>query len=103
MSNKKAPETPVEKYYKLSRDLKHYKKTFETSQRNVEKTEKALTIIKKKLWFCPACNHPAAIPHKRDTKELIMSLENKFYKCKFAVCPCCEKEVLIEKVYIDED
>ena len=36
MSEKKAPETPVDKYNKLTREIKHQKKVLETAQRNVD-------------------------------------------------------------------
>lgn len=103
MSEKKAPETPVDKYHKLSRDLKHHKKALETAQRNVEKTEKSLADIKKKLWFCPNCNLPQIIPNKKDCEYKVLSMENKFYRCKFAQCPSCKKVVMIDKVFIEND
>lgn len=103
MSNKQAPETPVEKYHKLSRDLKHQQKVLETSQRNVERTQKALDKLLKKLWFCPNCNLPVELPHKRDCRFSVLSLEGKFFNCKFATCPYCSKEVLIEKELLGDD
>ena len=53
MSEKKALETPVDKYNRLTREIKHQKKVLETAQRNVEKSTKALNDLMKKLWFCP--------------------------------------------------
>lgn len=103
MSDKKTRETLVEKYSKLSREIKHQKKVLETARRNVEKTSKALDEIVKKFWFCPNCNKPVLLPHKKDCRMAILSLEGKFYNCKFTICPYCEKEVLIEKEFLNED
>lgn len=103
MSSEKTRETSVEKYYKLSRELKHQKKILEAAQRDVEKTSKALGDIVKRLWFCPDCNKPSIIPRKKDCRIALLSLEGKFYNCKFAVCSYCKREVLIEKEFLNED
>lgn len=103
MSNTKAPETPVEKYSRLSQEIKHQKKVLEEIQRSIDKTSKALDSLMKKLWFCPNCNKPAVMPHKKDYRTIVLSLDDKFYNCKFAVCPYCEKEVLIDKEFLNED
>ena len=108
MSEKKAHETPVDKYKKLTRSLKHQKKALETAKRNVEKTEKELSVITKKLWFCPQCNQPQHIPSKKEVKEILESKMNEdgtdsFFKCRYAKCPICGKFVLIGKEFMGED
>ncbi len=108
MSEKKPPETPVDKFHKLTKSLKHYKKALDTAQRNVDKTEKELSSILKKLWFCPQCNCPQQIPNKKEINEQLESKLNddgteSFYKCKYAKCPNCEKFVLIDKVFMGDD
>lgn len=108
MSEKKAPETPVDKYHRLNRSLKHQKKALETAQRNVDKTEKELSTILKKLWFCPQCNQPQQIPNKKEVNEQLESKLNddgteSFYKCRYVKCPICEKFVLIDKVFMGND
>lgn len=108
MSEKKSAETPIDKYYRLSKSLKHYKKSLETAKRNTTKTEKELSLVLKKLWFCPYCNQPQKIPPK---KELFTTIESKlndddtssFFKCTYAKCPICEKTVLIEKTFKGND
>lgn len=107
MSEKKAPETPVDKYNKLSRDIKHQRKALETAQRNVEKTEKSLAEVLKKLWFCPNCNQPQVIPNKKECDYKVLSLNDNgkqgFYRCKFVQCHSCKQVVMIDKVFIDDD
>ena len=108
MSEKKTPETPVDKYNRLTRELKHQKKALETSKRNVEKTTKALNDLMKKLWFCPICNKPQLIPNKKEINQRLESKLNddgteSFYKCRYAHCSICDKYVLIEKEFMGED
>ena len=108
MSEKKAPETPVDKYNKLTREIKHQKKVLETAQRNVEKSTKALNDLMKKLWFCPICNKPQLIPNKKEIKEIIESKlnddgTNSFYKCHYAQCSVCNKYALIGKDFMGND
>ena len=108
MSEKKTPETPVDKYFRLTKSLKHSKKALESAQRDVDRTEKELSMLLKRLWFCPQCNHPQQIPNKKDA---IVQLESKlnedntesFYKCKYVKCVFCEKMVLIDKVFMGDD
>ena len=56
MGNKKALESPVEKFERLSRELKHQNKTLEKTRVNIQKLQKSMDELRKKLGFCPACN-----------------------------------------------
>lgn len=64
MSNKKALETPVDKFERLSRELKHQNKTLEKTQVNIQKLQKSMDELRKKLGFCPACNKPFLLNSK---------------------------------------
>lgn len=108
MSEKKSPETPIEKYRRLTRSLKHYKKDLETAKRNTEKTERELNLVLKKLWFCPHCNQPQKIPPKKQLysqyeSKLDADMTSSFYKCTYAICQLCGHAVLIEKIFQGDD
>ena len=64
MSNKKALESPVDKFERLSRELKHQNKTLEKTQVNIQKLQKSIDELRKKLGFCPACNKPFLLNSK---------------------------------------
>ena len=108
MSEKKAPETPVDRYKKLTRSLKHQKKVLEYTNRDISKIEKELSSIMRKLWFCPQCNQPQQIPNKKNINEIVESKldedgSNSFYKCRYVQCQLCNKYVLIDKTFIGKD
>lgn len=115
MSDKpKLQETPVNKYIKITTDLKHARRSFEIAERNVSKLEKELSNIQKKIWICPQCNVPHNKPSKKESKELLESREEqyekgnpdtktRYYKCKYAYCECCDKFVLIEQTKIADE
>ena len=64
MSSKKALESPVEKFERLSRELKHQNKTLEKTRVNIQKLQKSMDELRKKLGFCPACNKPFLLNSK---------------------------------------
>lgn len=64
MSNKKALESPVDKFERLSRELKHQNKTLEKTRVNIQKIQKSMDELRKKLGFCPACNKPFLLNSK---------------------------------------
>lgn len=107
--SKKTPETPLERYERLSRSLKHEKRVFEQAKRNLEKTEKEMSVLLKKLWFCPKCNIPHQIPNKKHIKEQIETRYcaednvDYFYKCKYVLCEDCGNYVLIDTEFMGED
>ena len=77
MSNKKALESPVDKFERLSRELKHQNKTLEKTQVNIQKLQKSMDELRKKLGFCPACN-----------KSFILNS-----KVKLLICPHCSETI----------
>ena len=75
MSNKKALESPVDKFERLSRELKHQNKTLEKTRVNIQKLQKSMDELRKKLGFCLACNKP-----------FLLNL-----KAKSFICPRCNE------------
>ena len=49
MSNKKALESPVDKFERFSRELKHQNKTLEKTRVNIQKLQKSIDELRKKI------------------------------------------------------
>lgn len=68
--SKKALETPVDKFERLSRELKHQNKTLERTRVNIQKLQKSMDELRKKVGLCPACNKP-----------FLLSPKAEYFKC----------------------
>lgn len=98
----KEAEPPEKKFERLTKSLNHEKKQKEKIDRNILQLEVQLSKIRKKLWYCPQCNHYHQIPPKKYIQERIETrTENnveEFFKCRYTRCPICEKWVLFSKL-----